>query len=435
MIKSVILTLLLSVSMFLSGQSLYMTFTAAGAASKVDSVKATNLRTNEHVTLPGNDTLFLLFNTGITTLPGLNQQGIVFPNPCSGKTTLVTKIQKTQTVSVEVYNLIGQTVARVQAMVQTGYQAFSLSFSKVGIYMVNLSTDKGRATFKVICSESSEAGDRIRYEGTTQGFDLNPSLKETTIYTLGYKGGDIILYRCRGDIYTTIITDSPTASTKYAVEFALCRDPDGKNYAIVQIGTQTWMAENLAWLPGVSPVTNGSDSLKYYYVYDYNDSVVATAKNTQNYKQYGVLYNWPAAMNVQGKKTTLTGKGTTVCPEGWHLPLDDEWKILEKSLGMSQQEADTLYQRDSGDVGAKLKSSLTWFGDGNGSNFSGFTALPGGYRNTHDIFLNLDQYALFWSASQSDTLVWYRSLYFDNSGIYRFSTLKSHGFSVRCVKD
>jgi uncharacterized protein (TIGR02145 family) len=199
--------------------------------------------------------------------------------------------------------------------------------------------------------------------------------------------------------------------------------------------SQTWMAENLAFLPAVSHVAKGSDSLKHYYVYDYDDSLVGPAKSTDNYKIHGVLYNWPAAMNAEDKLPTVTGRNQAVCPAGWHMPEDAEWKELEIALGMSQYDADTIYLRSSGDVGKKLKSYLGWINSGNGSNFSGFTALPGGYRNTHGDFRSIDNYALYWTASLSDTLAYYRSLSFNDNGVYRIPTLKSHGLSVRCVRD
>jgi uncharacterized protein (TIGR02145 family) len=204
---------------------------------------------------------------------------------------------------------------------------------------------------------------------------------------------------------------------------------------VVKIGTQTWMAENLAWLPAVSPSSKGSDSLKYYYVYNYEDSLVPVAKYSFNYKTYGVLYNWPAAMDKAGKKAPAKGSVKAACPTGWHMPEDGEWKILEQSLGMSQTEADSINLRNAGEVGRKLKSSQNWFAEGHGSNASGFTALPGGYRNLHGGFLRQDEYALFWTATQPDSTSWYRSLYFHDKGVSRFYTLPEHGLSVRCVKD
>ncbi len=434
MLKPVTFAVIMLSSVILSGQNLNMTFSAAGASDKVDSVKATNLRTTMNVTLPGNDTLVLTSTAGISAVSDLKSQGVVFPNPFSGKTTLVAAIQKAQTVLLAVYNLSGQPLARMEAYVQPGNNAFALSLSGIGVYMVSLTTDRGTEGFKIICTESTGVENGIRYAGITQG-TLVPFFKATTIYTLGYAVGDIILYRCRGGIHTTIITDSPTSSKNYEVKFVPCIDPDGKSYAVVKIGTQTWMAENLAWLPAVSASVKGSDSVKHYYVYNYEDSLVLPAKNTTNYKLYGVLYNWPAAMN-EGSKS-LSGQRTVqdVCPTGWHMPYDEDWKMLENFLGMSQHDADSIYWRGSGEVGNKLKSSVGWNSEGNGINFSGFTALPGGYRNTHGSFGTLGNYALFWSATLSDTASWYRSLNFNDNGVFRFTTLKSHGFSVRCIKD
>ncbi len=429
-----ILSILMLSSVILCSQTLNMTFKAAGAATKVDSVKATNLRTTETITLPGSDTLVLNVNTGIVNLNDINRNGCIFPNPFAGKTTFLAYVGTAQNVTVEVYNLSGQSVARTKAQVQPGSVAFSLLLSKVGVYMIRLTTDEGTTGFKAVCTESIGGGNQILYTGT-DALPQKQALKGTVIFNLGYKLGDVLLYRCRSGDYTTIITDSPTASTAYLCEFVLCRDPDGKNYAVVNIGTQTWMAENLAWLPAVSAASKGSDSLKYYYVYGYDDSIVSSAKNTVNYKRYGALYNWAAAMNAPGKRSAALRRTQDVCPAGWHLPYDEDWKLLETTLGMSRHDADSIYLRNSGEVGKKLKSTPGWITGANCSNSSGFTALPGGYRNTHWNFQSLERNSLFWSASQSDTLAWYRNLDEQDTGVYRFSTLKSHGFSVRCIKD
>ena len=435
MSKYIMFFLILLSTETLSGQNLNMTFTATGTATTVDSIKATNLRTNQNVTLPGNETLMLSFNTGINSFSEVTRTGNVFPNPFQGKTTYVVYIEKSQAVTLEVRNIVGQVVAQTQTTVQHGTHSFAVSLSRAGIYLVSVTTGQGKEGYKVVCNETAEASDRIFYSGMVDDNARIPNFKNTTVYTLDYTSGDIILYRCRSGVHTTIVTDSPAESKNYEVEFAVCADPDGKNYAIVKINAQTWMAENLTYLPEVSASSTGSDSLKKYYVYDYEDTLVADAKNTFNYKFYGALYNWPATMGNDGKTLSGSGRLQAVCPAGWHLPDDEEWKILEENLGMNAQDADTIYLRNSGEVGKKLKSSINWINEGNGSNFSGFTALPGGYRNTHGGFRSIDNYALFWSATQSDTTIWYRSLNFNDSGVYRLTTLKSHGFSVRCIKD
>ena len=86
-----------------------------------------------------------------------------------------------------------------------------------------------------------------------------------------------------------------------------------------KIGTQTWMAENLAYLPSVNDATDNSTTVAKYYVYNYDGTVVADAKASSYYTTYGVLYNWTAAMGV--------------CPTGWHLPSSAEWSTLETYVG------------------------------------------------------------------------------------------------------
>ncbi|MFA6128390.1 MAG: FISUMP domain-containing protein [Bacteroidales bacterium] len=200
---------------------------------------------------------------------------------------------------------------------------------------------------------------------------------------------------------------------------------DGHVYKVVTIGTQTWMAENLAYLPAVSTSQEGSFTTPYYYVYGYEGSTVSAAKATANYGTYGVLYNWPAAL--------------TACPSGWHSPTDAEWKILEKNQGMSNSDADGIGWRNTGIVGGKLKETGTshWLSPNTGAtNNSGFTALPGGGRDDNGGFYTLGTYASIWSASEVDASIsWYRDLHYFADGVQRFTYEKSGGLSVRCLQD
>jgi uncharacterized protein (TIGR02145 family) len=198
---------------------------------------------------------------------------------------------------------------------------------------------------------------------------------------------------------------------------------DGRSYVYKTIGTQTWMIENLAFIPSVSPSSDGSDSVSFYYVNGYEGSAVQEAKATSNYKTYGVLYNFEAAK--------------AACPPGWHLPGDEEWKTLEKQLGMSSTDADAIQWRNSGSVGKKLKSGSGWINNGNGNNSSGFTALPGGDRYNLGGFLeDLGTLALFWTSSNGfNRRVWYRCLDSNFDGVFRLSSDRTPGFSVRCLKN
>ncbi|NLL28927.1 MAG: hypothetical protein GX259_09030 [Bacteroidales bacterium] len=206
---------------------------------------------------------------------------------------------------------------------------------------------------------------------------------------------------------------------------------DGNIYKTVKIGDQVWMAENLKYLPSVVGPDSGSTTVPLYYVYGYNGTNIAEAKATDNYKTYGVLYNWSAAM--ASNSSGVEG----VCPCGWHLPSDAEWKQLEMYLGMTKKQANAVGWRGTG-VGGKLKEAdtLHWRRPNTGAtNESGFAALPGGYRSGGN-FYNIGNYAVWWTATESDERgAWNRYMRYDYSKVYRNCGTKYSGYSVRCVKD
>lgn len=210
---------------------------------------------------------------------------------------------------------------------------------------------------------------------------------------------------------------------------------DDHVYKTVKIGEQWWMAENLAYLPAVSPASEGSDASPYYYVYDYNGTDVSAAKATANYTTYGVLYNWPAAMAGAASSSSNPSGVQGVCPDGWHLPSDAEWKQLEMAIGMSQSEADGTGYRGTNE-GTKLKATSGWNNNGNGTDEVGFSARPGGYRSYNGGFYYIGHYGYWWSATEIDSYyAWSRYLSYSSTKVYRDSYYGGSGFSVRCVRD
>ncbi len=189
-------------------------------------------------------------------------------------------------------------------------------------------------------------------------------------------------------------------------------DPrDGNVYDHVEIGTQTWMSENLAYLPSVNPPSEGDNGEVKYYVLDYNGSSVSEARATSNYAMYGALYSWDAAL--------------TACPTGWHLPSMADWNILAEYLGE--------------DPGTKLKSTTGWNYEGDGDNASGFNAYPVGHRSSTNQFSDNGTSADFWTANERDdnqNQAWRISLYYNSFEVDNSrSGNKEFGYTVRCVKD
>ncbi len=235
---------------------------------------------------------------------------------------------------------------------------------------------------------------------------------ETNQESIVLKTGEIV-NRSIGLIRTQAVQPTATKSGFRCGTDKLVDTRDGNEYETVQIGNQCWMKENLKWLPRVNPPLNTSNTTECYYVYAYNDSNVSLVKVEDNYQTYGALYNWPAAIKA--------------CPPGWHLPSDNEWKVLIDYLG-------------GGEVaGGKMKTTGTnhWNNPNTGAtNSSGFTALPGGCRYTDGSFYGLSYYGYWWSSSEYDaSYAWGRYLYYSSADVLRYFYDKSSGFSVRCLKD
>jgi len=189
--------------------------------------------------------------------------------------------------------------------------------------------------------------------------------------------------------YIRPYVSSSSSAGGYTGSYGSMTDNAGKTYRTVQIGSQTWMAENLNYEASGSKCYNN---------------------NSANCEKYGRLYNWETAL--------------TVCPSGWHLPSDAEWTALENAVG------------GSSNAGTKLKATSGWSSNGNGTDNYGFSALPGGYGDSDGSFSNVEYYGRWWSSTEgSSDYAYYRIMDYDYSGVYRGYSGKSDLFSVRCLQD
>ncbi|MBC8257206.1 MAG: fibrobacter succinogenes major paralogous domain-containing protein [Candidatus Marinimicrobia bacterium] len=230
------------------------------------------------------------------------------------------------------------------------------------------------------------------------------------------------------EVIIKITADDTQAATTIA-------DYDGNSYATVQIGNQLWMAENLK-----TTHYNNGDEIQYVQDESSEPNVwenLSTGaygyyEDNPSYKEtYGNLYNWYAVDDERG-----------VCPEGYHVPTDDEYKVLEMYLGMSESEANDTGSRGTNE-GSKLAGGADLWYSGilkNNSEFgsSGFTGLPAGYRGYDNgtYSATMGWSGSFWSSSESSSgNAWSRELNYYNSNVIRYSTNKRGGFSVRCLGD
>jgi len=174
---------------------------------------------------------------------------------------------------------------------------------------------------------------------------------------------------------------------------------DNHSYKWVRIGNHVWMAENLSYKASSGCWAYGNDQ--------------------NNVKTYGYLYDWETAKKV--------------CPDGWHLPSDDEWSTLTNNLGIDV-------------AGGKLKESGTshWENPNTGANNeTGFTALPGGRRdNPDESFTGIGSVGVWWSSTEcagdereTENHAWHYLMMNLLGNVYRDGSVQSTGYSVRCIKD
>ncbi len=195
--------------------------------------------------------------------------------------------------------------------------------------------------------------------------------------------------------------------------FSQVSDISGNSYKVIKIGNQEWTTENL----NVEQYRNG-DPIPQVQDKDEWENLTTGAwcyfeNKSENGSTYGKLYNGYAITDSRG-----------IAPVGWHIPGDEEWTKLTDFLGGEQI------------AGEKMKSKSGWDENGNGTNNSGFSGLPGGYRNHNGYFLNFGKNGLFWTSTEfSSGNLWFRNLIGSIPDVYRPNYDKAFGLSVRCVKD
>ena len=165
---------------------------------------------------------------------------------------------------------------------------------------------------------------------------------------------------------------------------------DGQIYKTIKIGNQWWFAQSLNYKIGNS--------------WCYNNSADSCTI-------YGRLYDWQTAL--------------IACPQGWHLPNEEEWELLIEYLGGKKV------------AGGKMKSITNWrVPNGGATNSSGFSAIPSGIRNPNGSFGYINEYVNWWSSTSEDSSnAWFYYLNHIVGYITIHNNDKQNGFSCRCIKD
>jgi len=430
--KITLLLLLLLAIAVMQAQNYLISFAGTGASTIVDSVKVENLSQCTDTSLAGSNMLALTATeTGINVNAIADNSIQIYPNPVSGTCLVDFNSTARSNTTLELDNITGKRMVQVHELLSQGHHSYSLSGIGTGVYILKINSDKYSYSSKILSINAESGYPEIKNMGTNPGTNIQvTSCRENvrsmrnynflSLINMQYNTGDTLKLTGKSGNYHTVMMLIPTQTQTVTFTFVNCTDADNNHYAVVKIGNQLWMEENLKttkYRDG-SVIPNLSDSAQWRNTTagaycDYHNLPGEGAA-------YGHFYNWFAVSDSRN-----------ICPFGWHVASDSEWTALTTYLG-----GDNI-------AGRKLKANCstrwayldtTW-----GTNECGFTALCTNYRvstgawslapdNNHD--------CCFWSSTTMGVgNAWFRSLRWCYGDVFIAPPIKTSGFSVRCIKD
>lgn len=373
--------------------------------------------------VPGDLLLFI----GYATFSGfgiseINKKGEYFqlfqnyPNPSKSRSLVCMTVPEDGSIRVVITDLQGRIVIENERCLEKGCHSFLFTPGDCHIYLLSATYRGNTQSIKVVSLESEIVKKcSLDYNGCVENL---PQAQLKSMQTEIVKQSGILA--------------SPLSDSEYHFQFATnisCPgiptvNYEGQVYNTIQIFSQCWLKENLnvgTMIPVSQNQSNNGTIEKYCYNSDIN-----------NCNTYGGLYQWDEMMQY------IEQQGSQgICPQGWHLPTDEEWMVLEGAVdtqnGIGDNTWDDLDFRGT-DAGTNLKSTSGWYGNGNGADKHGFSGLSGGGLYG-DSFQFVGDYGNWWSSTEGGYGAMWRVLTSDSPGVYRRGKEKEHGFSVRCLRD
>lgn len=435
-----ILVIVLGTISMANGQNTFhLTFTAIEDAAYVqlDSIRIINRTQEGDTVLYWPDTVLSIYYVGIHENLGLVGEFQVFqnfPNPVANQTTILLSVPDKDLVSITITDILSRKHIEFDRVLEQGTHTFNFTPGRANLHFLTAQW-RGRSSNIKILNSGLKSGviSSIEYLGNKDFYPQVKAMKDMQSFT--YNPGDQLLFIGYNDELQSGMLDAPEQSQTYIFQFATnipCPgtpsvEYEGLVYNTVQILSQCWMKENMnvgVMIDSLEQQTNNGIIEKYCY----NNEPDSCTK-------YGGLYQWNEMMQY------TTQQGTQdLCPMGWHVPTDEEWKVLEGAVDSQYGIGDPIWNNTEWigfDVGTNLKSTTGWISVGNGTDAYGFGALPGGNRYADGSFFPTSGvHGIWWSSSEgSGTGACYRGLIYYTSVSYRYDGDKTHGFSVRCLKD
>lgn len=415
-----------------------LTFSGTNDSSYVqlDSIKVMNLSVECDTTLYWPDTVLTIGFAGIENhLEANNCFEITqsFSNPTNDVTGFSVILPEMGILSLRISDLLGREVNGFNQYLTAGRHKFSFTPGMENLYIVCAEFEGLTASMKIINlnmrgsnysvldyqgAESKNTVKNTKADRPEYCFDLGHKL-----LMIGFTGGN------ESGISDYLYNDE-SFTFQFAFNIPCPGMPEityeGQVYHTVQIYNQCWLKENLnlgTIIPTINEMSNDGIVEKYCYL-DQPDSCI----------KYGGLYQWQEAMQYSWKENT---RG--ICPPGWHIPGDLDWKILEGATDSQYGIGDPVWdvaEARGFDVGLNIKSASGWILNGNGTDMFGFAALPAGYRSLTGGSQNATSGA-YWISSKYITYetAIKRNLFYFANDITRHEGSLLNGSSVRCLKD
>jgi len=430
-------------------QNYFIGFAGTGASNTVETVTVENLTQCTSMNFSGADILNLTETVGFnenhfSTTPIVNQ----YPNPAAENSYILYSAPDAGLITLTLLNTEGKIIASRQQIVTQGTHQFSINTMPKGVYVLQLQSDNGLLSKKIISTSETKQRTDITYEGLIAETEIrsteplhNESIQRSirAITQMQYNNGDVLKLTGKSGNYRTVMMLTPTMDETVTFTFISCTDNNSNHYSVVRIGNQWWMAENLNAGTFATITTPQASGTKFCM--DINGQQDPTCPMGGLY-EWNILMAGASACNGTGAApdddcaTPVQG----LCPNGWHIPSHYEWTTLGRAI--SDNPNSFPYDMNLGVYGIleggylKETCSTNWWSPNlAASDKYGFGGLPGG-DTWEGVFEDYGQSAYFWTSSQSFTfLPWVYALNYSVSVIGRSAYVPENGFSCRCVKD
>jgi len=421
-------------SMLAYGQrpTMELTFTAINNTDwvQLDSIRVMNRTQGGDTVLYYPDTVLVLdFTTGIPE-PANDNSGFQvlqnYPNPVEDQTTISMCVPEKDKVSIVITDILGHVIIQAERLLDKGKHSFRFTPGGGNLYFFTARWQGHVSSIKILNLSSGRNVSGLEYLGGVASTPIFKIMEDVQQFM--FNPGDELLYIGYSDTLQSGILDTPEDSNTYTFQFATnipCPgtptvEYEGQVYNTIQVFSQCWLKENL----NVGTMIQGDENMSD------NDTIEKYCYNNEpdSCTKYGGLYLWPEMMQY-----TYQQGAQGICPPGWHVSTDEEWKVLEGAVdsqyGIGDPEWDHYWDRGY-NAGMNLKSTYGWISGGNGTDLFGFSGLPGGTYDNGG-FVTVGIQCIWWTNEGM-----YRWLYYNIQTVFRWNPgYSGMGFSVRCLRD